>query len=480
MQLPFTVVIEPQDIPHLRRIARTWWVWAIAVGIAAVSMGGIAAFRTEAQQHIEAGSAALQVGSMPPGTTVTVDGQVRGSTPLTTTIASGEHRVNLRRDGYAEVTYVIRAGPSETVTVDADLWLRSPLVARLRPTYPGASIADADFLRDGRVALTVALPPGDEHQLWLVDGPGSVRRFGPLNVPGRLSVTADGKRVAYLAPAQSSSVADGRLSEVWVSSRDGERGERRYVLPADARDERLLDLSWAPGGQRLLLASRKQPQGGAYRTRLLLFDETTGDVRELASLPSEVIVGSYDWSPNGEWVAFLTRAGQITSLCLLGTDGDFRYLADLDLEDSDPLPIPPLAWSADGRQMLYATPPQDRPAGGGWLLGSRPISALFAAELAQPVGQRLGSTDGESPTWRSDGSIVALARPANGGPLVLRLVDPAGETRDVAELPLKAGSAFAARWDPDHAQAIVAVRGSTNFGMSQAEYWLVRFRPEAD
>ena len=480
MQLPFTVVIEPLDLAQLRRAARAWWAWASAVGIIASSVGGIAVVRLEAEHHTETVSAALQVSGAPAGATVEVDDQMRGLTPLSATIASGEHRVNLRRDGYAEATYVVRARPGESVMVDADLWLRSPLVARLRPTYPGASIADVGFLSDGRVALTVALPPGDEHQLWLVDGPGRVRRFGPPDAPGRLAVSSDGKRVAYLAPGQGSSVADGRLSEVWVSSRDGERGERRYVLPADARDERLLDLSWAPDGQRLLLASRKQALGGAYRTRLLLFDATTGGVGELASLPSEVMADSYDWSPNGEWVAFLTRAGQITSLCLVGTDGNFRYLTDLGQEDSDPLPIPPLAWSADGRQVLYAAPTQDQTAAGGWLPGSRPASVLFTSELAQPISQRVGSAEGQSPAWRSDGSIVALARPADSGSLTLRLVDPGSETRDLAELPIKAGSAFVARWDIAHAQAIVAVRGSANLGMSQPEYWLVRFRPEAN
>ena len=51
--------------------------------------------------------------------------------------------------------------------------------------------------------------------------------------------------------------------------------------------------------------------------------------RGLLSLPSEIIQDSYSWSPTGDFVAFLARAGQSTSLCLLGTQvGQFRYLAE--------------------------------------------------------------------------------------------------------------------------------------------------------
>jgi hypothetical protein len=35
-----------------------------------------------------------------------------------------------------------------------------------------------------------------------------------------------------------------------------------------------------------------------------------------------------------------------------------------------------------------------------------------------------------------------------------------------------------ARWDDAHRQAIVAVRGTSGFGGSHWQYWLVRFAPE--
>ena len=75
--------------------------------------------------------------------------------------------------------------------------------------------------------------------------------------------------------------------------------------------------------------------------------------------------------------------------------------------------------------------------------------------------------------------MLALAR-TQGGALVLRDVGSGREPRDVAELPIRTGAAFAARWDAAHAQAIVAVPSAAGLGASQPEFWLVRFRPEAE
>ena len=77
-----------------------------------------------------------------------------------------------------------------------------------------------------------------------------------------------------------------------------------------------------------------------------------------------------------------------------------------------------------------------------------------------------------------------LARPKLAGPLTLtltlRMVEPDGSTRDLGELPFKAGLTCAARWDVLHAQAIVAVRSAASTGVNRPEYWLVHYRPEAD
>lgn len=485
MQLPFMVVVEGPSRAELGRLVRAWWIWAIVGILIAAGAAGTFAFYRQQQLGAEVVAATLQVSSVPDSVTVTVDGRVRGRTPTKLQLPPGEHQVTVRDEHSIEATYRVRLEAGQSAHVAAKLWLRSPRVQRLRPPFPGASIVGADFLSDGRVALAVALPPGDERQLWLVDADGGMRRLGPPFAHGSLAPSPDGEQAAYIASSQHPG-ASTRLDELWLAQRDGGRGERLYVLPASAADERLVDLGWAPDGQHLLLASRQQLPEGGERTHLRWLPARGGEEQELATLPSEVVPGSYDWSPDGEYVALLSRAGQLTSLCVLGTrDGTFHYLADLGRDDGSPLAFAPLTWSPDGQRLLYAAPVEDHQVAGRWLFGPKTTIGLFAADIAHPIGQRLGSAGSQFPVWRSDGTVLVLAR-ASGGRLVLRQVDPGGEGREPsarsgetpAELSLAAPSRFAVRWDVAHAQALIILPGSAGIGPSQPEYWLVRFRPE--
>ena len=44
------------------------------------------------------------------------------------------------------------------MTVNVNMWLRRPTAMLLKPAYPGATITDAAFLGDGRLALSMANP----------------------------------------------------------------------------------------------------------------------------------------------------------------------------------------------------------------------------------------------------------------------------------------------------------------------------------
>ncbi len=481
MQVPFTVSVEALRRLGLSRPARTWWAWAVVGAIAAAVVSSLGVWRWSAQGAAGEANAALQVTSIPPGAVVEVDGRAGALTPADLTLAPGEHRVTVRREGYTDATYRVSAQPGQTGIVAADLWLRTPLAQRLRPTFPGATIADADFLADGRVALTLTLPPGDEQQLWLIDTRGEARRLGPPDARGSLAVTPDGARVAYLARGEGVRPGGAGLDEVWLSNQAGDWGVRSYVLPTASNGERLVDLSWAPDGQHLLVVSREPRAGGGLRTHLRWLDPTTGEASELTTIPSEVVPSSYSWRPDSQWVAFLARADQATSLCLLGTpSGEFRYLADLGRDDSGPLPFAPLAWAPDGERVVYSAPAQDRSGPPSWLFRGSPPLTLYAADLSEAASRRLTDAPGQSPTWRLDGSIVALDRPKWDGDILLRAVDPSGDARELGPLPVEAAATYAVRWDVPHAQAIVAVRRTGLVGGSGPSYWLVGFRAEGD
>jgi dipeptidyl aminopeptidase/acylaminoacyl peptidase len=483
MQLPFSIAVEVPSRASLWRVARKPWVWIAVITVIAGTAAALAAY-VPFRRSEGLGEATLRVTSDPSGASVQVGGRTLGRTPVEIRYAAGDHEIILHLDGYADAIRSVSLEPGGRTDLHADLWLWTPEAQLLRPTFPGSTIAGATFLADGRIALTIALPPDDERQTWLLDHEGGMRRLGPAEARGALAVAADGGRVAYAARGQDDEPHTGgvRPDEVWIAAAEGDRGTRVYVLTTEMRDERLTDLSWAPDGRHLFLVTRYQLAGGGYRTRLLWLDAATRQVDMIANVPSEVVPGSYGWSPTGEHVALLARSGQTTSLCLIRTDGtEIRYLTDLYQDDSSPLAFPPVAWSSDGSRMLYAAPPQSPTnTQSGWLWGAQSSPALFEVRVSRPQEQRVGAVEGQSPTWRDDASIAMLARPKFGGPLVLRSAAPDGNVHDLSELPLRAGPTYAARWDVAHAQAIIAVRSAASTGANRPEYWLVRYRPEAD
>ena len=460
---------------HLPRILRQRWRW-LALGAAAllVSVTSLTAF-TYLHQPGETASAMLQVDSLPTGATVEVDGRGRGETPLVLALSEREHVVVLRRPGAADALYAVTPNADVTITLQADLWRRSPQLERLRPALPGASIQHADFLADGRAVLIPSLPPGDERQAWLLADGGQMERVGPPIIQGSLAVSPDGQRVAYLARGDAKGPTPV-LDEVWIAPAHGERGERRYRLPPSIMGETLVDLAWSRDGQGLLLVSRQRLSGGGTRSLLRWLPSGSTQPRDLVSLPSDIVPGSFLWSPSGHAVAFLTQSGSQTALCRLDIEtGQLRYLADVQDGDAHPFPMPPIAWAPDGEHLLYTAPPQGHSGQGGWLLGGKPQPSLFLASPEDPGGRRLAETEARFPVWRPDGSLLALASGKRG--LVLRAFTPAGTAWDVGDIPLDV-TVYAVRWDPAHAQAILALRPRGSWSPAQTEYWLARWQPE--
>ena len=459
------------NLPH---ILRQRWRWVALCGAALlVSLIGLTAF-TILQRPQELAGAVLQIDSVPSGATVLVDGRGRGETPLVLPLSERTHQIVLQRSGFADALYEVTPAAGVTSTLQADLWRRSPQLERLRPPLPGAAIQHADFLADGRVALILSLPPGEERQAWLL-ADGQTERVGPPNIQGSLAVAPDGQNVAYLARGDTSSPTS-RLDEVWVAPAHNRRAEKRYHWPGASGDEALVDLSWSGDGQGLLFASRQRLSGGGTRIHLRWLPIGSADARDLVSLPSDLVQGSFLWSPSGDTVAFLTQSGSQTALCVLDIDtGHLRYLADVQDGDTHPFPIPPIAWAPDGTRFLYTAPPQGRSGQGGWLLGGKSQPSLFLASPDNPGGRRMADTEARFPVWRPDGSLLAFASGKRG--LVLRAFTSGGAARDVGDFPLDI-SAYAVRWDPAHAQAIVAVRPRGSWSPTQTEYWLARWQPE--
>lgn len=484
MRLPIAVDIEWSKRDDLRN-PRFWL--GIALALAGLIVGTFLV-RITLLRPVEppVSSASVAITSAPTGATILIAGRERGRTPATLALPPGEQRIILRFSGRADTTYDVRLEAGQQATLSGILWLRAPQVLQLRSPLPGATIVGAQFLGDGRVALALALPSGDERQLWLLDRDGGTRRIGPPLARVAIVVAPDGARVAYLArPATGLSGAAsglgtaGLATEVWLAGTGGDLGERRYALPPNTAAERFVDLSWSPDGKGLLLASEQHPQGGGVRTRLLWLALATGPAtsapRELITLPSEIVPGAYTWDPRGERVGLLARAGGKTSLCLLTVaDGAVRSLADVATDGRAPAPFPPLTWrdenTGDGAAAMYAAPSSGASAG-GVSFGTAPMPRLYA----DGPGPDLGAAEGLGPGWRGDGLLLTLARRGRGSQYILRAFDPlaAGAAQDLGTLPSSIGAPEGVRWDMARGQALVAVRDPGGGG--QFDLWLVRW-----
>ena len=488
MELPFTVVFEAPSQEELRDVLRMRGTWAAGLIVAlALGVAYLLAGVNRADAGQPGGAVPLGLTSRPPGAAVWLDDRERGRTPLQLAVEPGAHSVVLRppdgRDALdGRYALQVTAGAA---ALDAVLWRRQPGLTRLRPALPGATLADARLLDDGQLGLSIGLPPGRRLQAWrldprtgrleavLTDVAGARLAFAPGarglayvgtevgpppgGVEGGPSVTSP-ERVVWLVPAGSTAPGAG------------------WRAPLES-GERLVDASWSPRAERLLVASLQPLGGGAVLSRVWFLEADGQQARLALGLPSEVVPGSEAWSPDGRHVAFIAHAGDLSALCLLGLDGEFRYLADLEVSSAPPLGYPRGVWSADSRRLLFVAPrPHPPGASVGWLQADTP-RALYLADVADPAPLLLQDTTADLATWREDGQLLGVGRPGPDAPLSLRRLTAAGAAAEqLLELPLKPPGQYAATLDVARARLLVAARTPAG----SLDYWLASLGVEDD
>jgi Tol biopolymer transport system component len=309
---------------------------------------------------------------------------------------------------------------------------------------------------DAMPAAQLAFAPDGRHLAFV--GPD----VGPPSPPRDLNASVDSS-VDHATP---------RLSVVWLfdAVASGSAPGAAWRAPLES-NEQLSDVSWSPRGDRLLVFASQPLTGGARRSRAWFVDADAQRADPVLSLPSDVAPGTAVWSPDGMHVGFIAHAGQVNALCLLGVDGSFSYLADLDPSGSPPLAYPPLSWSPDGQQMVFIAPQQHTPGVAFDWLAPAVQHAVFLANVDQPTPTALTDTTLGQVTWREDGQLLGLWRPGPDAPLGIRLLVQAGErSQDLVQLPFKPGAVYGSSWDLSHAELLV---GSRNAAAAN-DYWLVR------
>jgi len=403
----------------------------------------------------------VQVVSHPTGAVILLDGREVGRTPATVDAAPADV-LTLRRDGFLD-TFVA----ATSVSTDIVLWRTQPDARRVRPPVPGAAITSANFLPDGRVALAVQVSPHGERQAWAYDpASASLERLGRAAAPGALpssvAIAPDGLHTAAIVHLDG---LDGAAADRFaIEGPDGI--QEPLAASALVTGERLLDVSWSPTGEGVLLLSQRQVTGG---TRFgLRFVEISGAVRQLAELPAQPLAMSWAWAGDGHAVAFLVRTKSTALATLDVISGELRYIDDLatgSLPSSGA--VAPATWDATGR-LLYAAPLR-----GGGSSSTGPV--LFGVAAGRTDPHRVGDVEPVfAPIVRDDGVILTLARSDNDV-LVLRPVDPNGHVLAEQRLGLSVSGAYAARWDLAHGQLLIL--GASGTGV---DVQLLRFARDGE
>ena len=267
-------------------------------------------------------------------------------------------------------------GRSVAVAMAGSIWrvdLESGAADEL--TYGETYHSSPDWSPDGRWLLYTADHDGDAVQLEILDV--SSGKTHALTDDDQIYAdpvfSPDGRRVAYVATTPSGyfnvyvrPIADGRWTgEAVAVTRDNDFGRNRlYFGPWDMH----LTPAWLPGGDELLLVSNRDiPLGSGhvlrvparaggiddatpvlreqtlYRTRpdvasdgrRFVYSSTSGAADQFNNLyvqptaggePYKITFFQHDafhprWSPDDEWIAFITNEGGLPQLALLETHG---------------------------------------------------------------------------------------------------------------------------------------------------------------
>jgi dipeptidyl aminopeptidase/acylaminoacyl peptidase len=327
-------------------------------------------------------------------------------------------------------------------------------------------VADPQVSPDGQwVAYTVTkvdvAADKDDADVWMVswDGARSVRLTSSPDGEKKPRWSPDGRYLSFLSSRGSKD--DDETAQLWLLDRAG--GEAEKVTEVEGGID---DYAWGPDGKRLVLVvsdpdpevkraaeakGDKKPKPlpividryhfkqdedgylGPLRSHLYLFDLAGRKAEALTPGPFEESLPA--WSPDGKWIAFVSkRAGadpdrsNNTDVFVIEAKAGTSARALTTYPGDDNETASPLAWSPDGALVAYLQGPepkdyaygQDRlmvvPAAGG---APRPLAAGLDRPVARPVFTR----DGAAVVFRLvDDRSEHLARVSVTGGPVERLV----------------------------------------------------------
>ncbi len=279
-----------------------------------------------------------------------------------------------------------------------------------------------EWTRDGSAVLVSRFwPDRNAYELWQFDvGPGDmghVVRAADIDTDPPSSsldaTAAPDRQTVYLASLSEGSPSFDELSPWQIVRLDLATGEEAIVLPALQGEGEVIPRfrpTVSPDGGHLAFAERR-----AGRTRLMLLDLASGEIRELAKLDPDSLEASlwhdaaprFDFSPDsGSLYANIDggisrielETGTITQLPLSAqVDQNLgklvRHQAEIDEGEVQARLIQSPAVSSDGTQVAFSA------------LGHLYTQSL--AGTATPIALRSDGRTGYHPAWSPDGTQIA-------------------------------------------------------------------------
>jgi hypothetical protein len=174
----------------------------------------------------------LRVEVKPPGATVLVDGQPRGTTPLTLTLSPGQHTVRVEKSGYQALEETLTWSAAERVTVDGSLVDVSPPTVAIQffpkqplagqhvvvyvTAYDNLTVARLELWIDGQRVLEEVGATATYHWDLPADEPGQhVLVSQAHDVAGNVTTLEQSLTVAAAPPAATTTPTSPPTATPW-------------------------------------------------------------------------------------------------------------------------------------------------------------------------------------------------------------------------------------------------------------------------
>lgn len=249
-------------------------------------------------------------------------------------------------------------------------------------TFDQRRIVDLDWMPDGR-SIIIAGDRDGQRRLWRIplDGGPAVMVTSINEKVEDFTLSPDGQRLAFTERTEDTTIEIRRLDENGPNSAGSP-----CLINSSAIDD---SPRFSPDGTRLAFIS-----GRSGRNEIWIARDDCRGLTKVPTFDSAGGPGSPRWSPNGRWLAFDRRDGQLIN----------SFLVDLLDAGKGPLPLRILensnltpAWSSDGQRIYFESSRVGQ-------------SQIWQQHLGSGQQSRVTIGKGRDPVETADGSSLFYTR----------------------------------------------------------------------